>query len=77
MPTLIERQCPYLIKYVGTHGWMQIGEISSGAFSPCLKKNVAMGYVEKGHGKAGTKLKVCLLMVCRSSSQQDNVSPVS
>ncbi len=37
---------------------MQVGEISSGAFSPCLKKNIAMGYVKKGHGKVGTKLKV-------------------
>jgi aminomethyltransferase len=36
----------------------KVGEISSGAFSPCLKKNIAMGYVGKGHGKAGTKLKV-------------------
>lgn len=37
---------------------MQIGEITSGAYSPCLKKNVAMGYVEKKYGKAGTQLKV-------------------
>lgn len=37
---------------------MQVGEITSGAFSPCLKKNVAMGYVEKKYGKAGTQLKV-------------------
>ncbi|CAL5224777.1 g7519 [Coccomyxa viridis] len=36
----------------------EIGEITSGAFSPCLKKNVAMGYVEKKYGKAGTQLKV-------------------
>jgi aminomethyltransferase len=36
----------------------QVGEISSGAFSPCLKKNVAMGYVKKSFGKAGTPLKV-------------------
>lgn len=35
-----------------------VGEITSGAFSPCLKKNVAMGYVEKGYDKAGTALKV-------------------
>ncbi|KAL6781479.1 GCST1 [Auxenochlorella protothecoides x Auxenochlorella symbiontica] len=35
-----------------------VGEISSGAHSPCLKKNVAMGYVEKALGKAGTELKV-------------------
>jgi len=36
----------------------EIGEITSGAYSPCLKKNVAMGYVEKKYGKAGTQLKV-------------------
>lgn len=36
----------------------RVGEITSGAFSPCLKKNVAMGYVEKASGKAGTELKV-------------------
>jgi aminomethyltransferase len=36
----------------------KIGEITSGAFSPCLKKNIAMGYVEKPYGKAGTELKV-------------------
>lgn len=35
-----------------------VGEITSGAFSPCLKKNIAMGYVEKGFDKAGTQLKV-------------------
>ncbi len=39
-------------------GWAQVGEVSSGAFSPCLKKNVAMGYVSKAHAKAGTALKV-------------------
>jgi aminomethyltransferase len=36
----------------------EVGEITSGAFSPCLKKNIAMGYVKKPHDKAGTKLKV-------------------
>ena len=46
---------------------VQIGEISSGAFSPCLKKNIAMGYVGKGHGKAGTKLKVCPVDRCCSA----------
>lgn len=37
-----------------------VGEVTSGAFSPCLKKNVAMGYVKKGFGKAGTELKVSI-----------------
>ena len=37
---------------------MQVGEITSGAFSPTLKKNIAMGYVEKGHHKQGTELKL-------------------
>jgi aminomethyltransferase len=36
----------------------KVGEISSGAFSPCLKKNIAMGYVDKSAAKAGTQLKV-------------------
>jgi len=35
-----------------------IGEVTSGAFSPCLKKNIAMGYVEKGFDKAGTPVKL-------------------
>ncbi|MEW5301921.1 MAG: hypothetical protein WDW36_004745 [Sanguina aurantia] len=35
-----------------------IGEITSGAYSPCLKKNISMGYVEKDFAKAGTELKV-------------------
>ena len=39
-------------------GETRVGEVSSGAFSPCLGKNVAMGYVPKEHAKAGTQLKV-------------------
>lgn len=35
-----------------------IGEITSGGFSPCLKKNIAMGYVKTGFHKAGTKVKI-------------------
>ena len=35
-----------------------IGEVTSGGFSPCLKKNIAMGYVEKGFDKAGTEVKL-------------------
>lgn len=33
-----------------------IGEITSGGFSPCLKKNIAIGYVKSGNHKAGTKV---------------------
>jgi len=36
----------------------EIGEVTSGGFSPCLGKNIAMGYVPKKMGKAGTELKV-------------------
>ncbi|KAG6419021.1 hypothetical protein SASPL_121229 [Salvia splendens] len=35
-----------------------IGEVTSGGFSPCLKKSIAMGYVKSGHHKNGTKLKI-------------------
>lgn len=34
-----------------------IGEVTSGGFSPCLKKNIAMGYVKSGNHKAGTEVK--------------------
>lgn len=36
----------------------KVGEVTSGAYSPCLKKNVGMGYVDKSVAKAGTPLKV-------------------
>ncbi|KAM7271887.1 hypothetical protein ACFE04_031101 [Oxalis oulophora] len=35
-----------------------IGEVTSGGFSPCLKKNIAMGYVKTGYQKIGTKVKI-------------------
>lgn len=35
-----------------------IGEVTSGGYSPCLKKNIAMGYVETGNHKAGTPIQV-------------------
>ena len=35
----------------------EVGEITSGGVSPCLKKNISMGYVKTGHHKAGTTLK--------------------
>jgi aminomethyltransferase len=37
-----------------------IGEITSGGFSPCLKKNIAMGYVKSGQHKTGTKVKILI-----------------
>ena len=36
----------------------KIGEVTSGGFSPCLKTNIAMGYVKSGLHKAGTEFKV-------------------
>jgi aminomethyltransferase len=36
----------------------EVGVMTSGAFSPNLKKNVGMGYVKKPYDKVGTKLKV-------------------
>ena len=35
-----------------------VGEVTSGGFSPNLKKNISMGYVQKEHAKKGTELKV-------------------
>jgi aminomethyltransferase len=35
-----------------------IGKVTSGVPSPCLKKNIAMGYVKNGYHKQGTELQV-------------------
>ncbi|KAI7746802.1 hypothetical protein M8C21_007709 [Ambrosia artemisiifolia] len=37
-----------------------IGEVTSGGFSPCLKKNIGMGYVKSGLHKPGTKVKIVI-----------------
>ncbi|MQL75371.1 hypothetical protein Taro_007746 [Colocasia esculenta] len=37
-----------------------IGEVTSGGFSPCLKKNIAMGYVKSGFHKPGTEVKIVI-----------------
>ena len=39
-------------------GDVTVGEVTSGGFSPCLKRNIAMGYVKSGSHKAGTRLSV-------------------
>ena len=39
-------------------GENKIGEVTSGTFSPSLKKPIAMGYVETAHAKAGTDIMV-------------------
>ena len=39
-------------------GENKIGEVTSGTFSPTLKKPIAMGYVETAHAKAGTDIMV-------------------
>jgi aminomethyltransferase len=36
----------------------EVGEVTSGGFSPVLGENIAMGYVRKGHAKAGTEIEV-------------------
>jgi aminomethyltransferase len=39
-------------------GATQIGHVTSGTFSPCLKKPIAMGYVDAAYQKAGTNIQV-------------------
>ena len=41
-----------------TAGGEKLGEVTSGGFSPCLKKNIAMGYVKSGSHKPGTEVKI-------------------
>ena len=37
---------------------VEVGEVTSGGFSPVLGENIAMGYVKKSLAKAGTELQV-------------------
>eukprot|EP00949_MAST-11_sp_MAST-11-sp1_P003809 g3809.t1 len=39
-------------------GSTKVGVVTSGTFSPTLKKPLAMGYVDKGHYKVGTELAI-------------------
>ena len=39
-------------------GSKQIGEVTSGTFSPCLKKPIAMGYVDKDLSQEGAEVAV-------------------
>jgi len=51
-------------------GETKIGEVTSGTFSPCLKKPIAMGYVESSYQKAGTPVQVKI----RNKMQKAEVS---
>ncbi|CAE7367235.1 GDCST [Symbiodinium sp. CCMP2592] len=35
-----------------------VGKVTSGSMSPCLKKNISIGYINKPHNKQGTDLQV-------------------
>jgi len=47
-----------------------IGKITSGTYSPCLKKPIAMGYVETGMHKAGTEV----MLKIRNSLKPANIT---
>jgi aminomethyltransferase len=53
--------CPILC------GGQRVGELTSGTFSPTLKKPIAMGYVVPSAAKAGTELEVDLRGRCESA----------
>ena len=46
------------IRFILDNDGNQIGEVTSGGFSPVLQKNIAMGYVDKAFAKAGTEMVV-------------------
>ncbi len=39
-------------------GETQVGHVTSGTMSPSLRKGIALGYVKRKHGKAGTELAI-------------------
>lgn len=36
----------------------ELGQVTSGTFSPSLRKGIALGYVQRGYTKSGTELKI-------------------
>jgi aminomethyltransferase len=53
----IEKGIPRPHQEIHIHG-ANVGHVTSGTFSPSLKKGLGMGYVAKPHDKIGTKLTV-------------------
>jgi len=51
-------------------GENKIGEVTSGTFSPCLKKPIAMGFVESKNAKVGTEVNVKI----RNKMQQAQIT---
>ena len=51
-------------RLVARHGYEiydgngKIGHVTSGSMSPCLNKNIGLGYVETKYSTAGTKIKI-------------------
>ena len=45
-------------KIMSADGSEEIGIVTSGTFSPCLKKPVAMGYINVPHHKNGTEIAI-------------------
>jgi aminomethyltransferase len=56
--------------YQDADGTVQVGEVTSGTFSPCLKKPIAMGYVETEMAKPGTEIYIKI----RNKMQKAEVS---
>lgn len=48
----------YFVRFQRQNCCFIIGEVTSGCPSPCLKMNVAMGYVDAAFAKNGTAIQV-------------------
>ncbi len=53
----------------------QVGQATSGAWSPLLKRNLALATVETGHARPGTDLRVEVTVEYRRRSVRATVSP--
>ncbi len=55
---LLDRGIPRHGYMLATPAGVEIGHVTSGTMSPCLKEGIGMGYVKKEFAKAGTQIAV-------------------
>ena len=61
---MVERGIPRHGYPIAAPDGTEIGRVTSGTMSPCLKQGVALGYVQTAYAKPGTQIAVVIREKC-------------